>query len=77
MTSFKTKEDKIFWDAKWLQPLSDPPDGLPLCRDSDLELMASFVQDVFRTGQGRNLFIVTLEKDEILSDSRGQGSFQR
>ena len=57
MTLFKTKEGKIFWDAKWLQPLSDPPDGLPLCRESDLELMASFVQDVFRTGQGRNLFI--------------------
>jgi cell division control protein 6 len=57
MTLFKTKEGKIFWDAKWLQPLSDPPDGLPLCRESDLELMASFVSDVFRTGQGRNLFI--------------------
>lgn len=57
MTLFEVKTSRIFKDAKWLQPLSDPPDSKPLCRDSDLELMADFLSDVFRTGQARNLFI--------------------
>ena len=37
--------------------MSDPPNGKPLCRDHLLEVMASHVSDVFRTGQARNLFI--------------------
>jgi cell division control protein 6 len=57
MTLFQHRESRIFKDPKWLQSLSDPPNGKPLCRDSDLETMALFLSDVFRTGQARNLFI--------------------
>ena len=57
MKLFKTERRLVFEDAKWLQPLSDPPEGVPQCREDDLQLMASFVQDVFRTGQARNLFV--------------------
>jgi len=57
MTLFQARESQIFKDAGWLQPLSDPPSGKPLCRDEDLETMALFLSDVFKTGQARNLFI--------------------
>ncbi|MCW4019967.1 MAG: AAA family ATPase [Candidatus Bathyarchaeota archaeon] len=57
MTLFETRYDNIFKDAKWLQPLSDPPGGKPLCRDEDLEDMAFFLSDVFTTGRARNLFV--------------------
>jgi cell division control protein 6 len=57
MTLFKVKSSSIFKDAKWLQPLSDPPNGKPLCRDADLKLMAAFLSEVFRIGQARNLFV--------------------
>lgn len=57
MTLFETKKGSVFEDAAWLQPLSDPPGGLPLCRDDILKLMASHVSEVFRTGRARNLFI--------------------
>ncbi len=57
MTLFKEKSSRIFMDTKWLQPLSDPPSGKPLCRDTSLKLMADFLSDVFTTGQARNLFI--------------------
>ena len=57
MTLFETRESRIFKDAGWLQPLSDPPSGKPLCRDEDLKTMALFLSDVFKTGQARNLFI--------------------
>ena len=57
MTLFQHTPSRIFKDASWLQPLSDPPSGKPLCRDEDLEYMASFLTDVFKIGQARNLFI--------------------
>jgi cell division control protein 6 len=57
MTLFENAPSRIFKDAGWLQPLSDPPGGKPLCREGDLELMASFLSEIFRCGQARNLFI--------------------
>lgn len=57
MTLFQARESRIFKDASWLQPLSNPPGGKPLCRDADLKYMASFLTDVFKIGQARNLFI--------------------
>jgi cell division control protein 6 len=57
MTLFKKERCIVFEDGKWLQPLSDPPGGVPQCREGDLKLMASLIQDVFRTGQARNLFV--------------------
>jgi cell division control protein 6 len=57
MTLFQQRESRIFEDARLLQPLSDPPSGMPLCRDADLRAMASSLSDVFTTGQARNLFI--------------------
>jgi len=57
LTLFEDRPTKIFKDASWLQPLSPPPSGAPLCREDDLKFMASYLSDVFRTGQARNLFI--------------------
>jgi cell division control protein 6 len=57
LTLFEEKPCRIFQDASWLQPLSPPPSGAPLCREKDLRFMAAFLSDVFRTGQARNLFI--------------------
>jgi len=57
MTLFQPGESQIFKDAGWLQPLSDPPGEQPLCREWDLKLMASFLSEIFRSGQARNLFI--------------------
>ena len=57
MTLFENLQSRIFKDARWLQPLSEPPSGKPLCRESDLEFMASFLLEIFRAGHGRNLFI--------------------
>ncbi|MGQ9507087.1 MAG: Cdc6/Cdc18 family protein [Candidatus Bathycorpusculaceae bacterium] len=57
MSLFEAKSSGVFKDAKWLQPLCDPPGGKPLCRDYDLKFMASFLSEIFRTGQARNLFI--------------------
>jgi archaeal cell division control protein 6 len=57
MSSFETKRSNIFEDASWLDPLSNPPGGMPLCRDEYLKLMASHISEVFRTGRARNLFI--------------------
>jgi len=57
MTLFDSGPSRIFKDARWLQPLSKPPSGKPMCRDADLKFMASFLSEVFRTGQARNLFI--------------------
>jgi len=57
MTLFRQVKGRIFKDARWLQPLSDPPSCKPLCRDSYLEMMASFLTGLFRKSQGRNLFI--------------------
>jgi hypothetical protein len=44
LTLFEEKPCRTFRDASWLQPLSLPPDGTPLCRKSDLKFMASFFQ---------------------------------
>ncbi|HML02826.1 MAG TPA: AAA family ATPase [Candidatus Bathyarchaeia archaeon] len=37
--------------------MSDPPGGRPLCRDAYLNLMATYLEDLFTAGQARNLFI--------------------
>ena len=57
MTLFQDRESRIFKDSTWLQPLSDPPGGKPLCREADLRVMAAYVSEIFRAGQARNLFI--------------------
>ncbi len=57
MGLFEIKPSSIFRDARWLQPLSDPPGGRPLCRDEDLKIMADLISGVFRVGRGRNLFV--------------------
>lgn len=57
MNLFKPRKSLIFKDASWLQPLSNPPGGKPLCRDADLRVMATFLSEIFRAGQARNLFI--------------------
>jgi cell division control protein 6 len=57
MTLFQDRESRIFKDARWLQPLSNPPGGKPLCREADLKVMAAFLSEIFRVGQARNMFI--------------------
>jgi cell division control protein 6 len=57
MSLFKTDPANIIKDARLLQPLSDPPNGKPLCREADLKVIASHLTGLFRTGQARNLFI--------------------
>jgi cell division control protein 6 len=57
MALFQDRETRIFNDARWLQPLSNPPGGKPLCREADLKVMAAFLSEIFRAGQARNLFI--------------------
>jgi cell division control protein 6 len=57
MSLFTSENSSILQEPKWLQPLSDPPGGKPVCRDADLELMARHLADLFRNGQARNLFI--------------------
>ncbi|MCK4424588.1 AAA family ATPase [Candidatus Bathyarchaeota archaeon] len=54
---FQDRESRIFKDSTWLQPLSDPPGGKPLCREADLTVMAAYLSEIFRAGQARNLFI--------------------
>jgi Cdc6-like AAA superfamily ATPase len=58
MTLFQQRESRIIKDAVWLQPLSDPPGGKPLCRDKDLKIMASLLSDIFETGQGSNILLI-------------------
>ena len=57
MSLFTSEPSSILQEPRWLEPLSDPPGGRPLCRDADLKLMAKHLADLFRTGQARNLFI--------------------
>ena len=57
MSLFTSEPSSILQEPKWLQPLSDPPHGRPICRDAYLKLMAKHLADLFRTGQARNLFI--------------------
>jgi len=54
---FEKSGGGIIVDAKWLQPLSDPPGVKPLCREWDLKFMASNISGIFETGKGRNLLI--------------------
>jgi len=54
---FASDPKGILEDSRWLQPLSDPPGGRPLCCDGHLNLMATHLRDLFATGQARNLFI--------------------
>jgi Cdc6-like AAA superfamily ATPase len=57
MSLFTSDPSTILEEPKWLEPLSDPPGGRPLCRDADLKLIASHLTDLFKTGQARNIFI--------------------
>jgi cell division control protein 6 len=57
MSLFTSEPSSILQEPKWLEPLSDPPGGRPLCRDADLKLIARHLADLFITGQARNLFI--------------------
>jgi cell division control protein 6 len=57
MSLFANDKAGILLEPKWLQPLSDPPDGKPLCCDGYLRLMARYLADIFTSGQARNLFI--------------------
>ncbi len=57
MSLFTSNESSILQEPGWLQPLSDPPGGRPLCRDADLKLMARRLADIFTVGQARNLFV--------------------
>lgn len=57
MTLFQPRENCIFKDARWLQPLSNPPGDKPLCRETDLKVMAAYLSEIFRCGQARNLFV--------------------
>jgi len=57
MSLFASESRSTLIDPQWLQPLSDPPDGKPVCREADLKLMARYLVDLFKTGKARNLFI--------------------
>ena len=57
MSLFTSDPKSVLQDTRWLQPLSDPPGGRPLCCDGYLSLMATHLTDLFTTGQARNLFI--------------------
>ena len=48
MSLFKSEACSIFKDSRWLQPLSDPPTGRPLCRESDLKALAASLSELFR-----------------------------
>ncbi|MGZ4851231.1 MAG: Cdc6/Cdc18 family protein [Candidatus Bathyarchaeia archaeon] len=57
MPLFEYSKSSILLDPTILDSQSDPPDGVPLCREEDLTLMASNISDVFTTGRARNLFV--------------------
>jgi len=57
MSLFTSETSSVLLEPQWLQPLSDPPRGRPICREAYLKLMASHLTDLFRAGQARNLFI--------------------
>jgi Cdc6-like AAA superfamily ATPase len=57
MSLFNHESCSILQDPRWLEPLSDPPGGKPLCRDAYLKLMARHLADLFSARQARNLFI--------------------
>jgi Cdc6-like AAA superfamily ATPase len=57
MSLFNSDHTNIITKPQWLQPLSDPPGGKPLCREAYLKLMANHLSDLFTAGQARNLFV--------------------
>ncbi len=57
MSLFKAGHANILRDSRWLQPLSDPPNCKPACRDTELETIATLMSELFTAGQARNLFI--------------------
>lgn len=57
MPLFETRESDILLDPAILDAQSDPPGGVPLCRDTYLDIMATNVSQVFRTGRARNIFV--------------------
>jgi cell division control protein 6 len=54
---FETRESDILLDPAILDAQSDPPGGVPLCRETYLDIMATNVSQVFRTGRARNIFV--------------------
>jgi len=50
-------ESKVFLDVGWLQPLSPPPNGVPVGREDDVRVLAVCLADVFKMGVGRNVFV--------------------
>ena len=57
VTSDGQRVDRILRDPEPLQPLSDAPDGQPLCREAYLNEMLSLLSGLLQCGNGRNLFI--------------------
>ena len=57
MPLFETKKSNILQDLSVLDTQSDPPDGILLCRETLMTLMASNVSNIFTTGRARNMFI--------------------
>jgi len=57
MSLFKIDHSSVLRDSRWLQPLSDPPDGKPACRDNELQTLAILMSELFSSGQARNVFI--------------------
>ena len=57
MPLFETKKSNILQDLSVLDTQSDPPDGIPLCRETLMTFMASNVSNIFTTGRARNMFI--------------------
>ena len=57
MPLFETKKSNILQDLSVLDTQSDPPDGIPLCREALMTFMASNVSNIFTIGRARNMFI--------------------
>ncbi|HYA78647.1 MAG TPA: AAA family ATPase [Verrucomicrobiae bacterium] len=57
MPLFETKKSSIMQDHSVLDTQSEPPDGIPLCRETLLTFMASNVSNIFTSGRARNMFV--------------------
>ena len=57
MPLFETKKSDILQDPSVLDTQSDPPDGIPLCRETLIAIMASNVSNIFTVGRARNMFM--------------------
>ena len=57
MPMFEYIKSSILLDPTILDSQSDPPDGVPLCRQEDLTFMASNISDIFAMGRARNMFV--------------------